>query len=380
MTIALFMPAFSGGGSARVMLALAGGFREAGHEVDMVVTRARGPLLDEVPEGVRLVDLGAPRIVAAFPRLVRYLRETRPEAMLSALRPANCMAVWARKVAGVSTRLVLTEHNTLSVATAEAKNWRDRILPWIMRPSYRRADAVVAVSAGVADDLARVIGLPRERIDVIFNPVVTQELLEKAREPVDHPWFGEGQPPVFLGVGRIIRQKDFPTLIRAFAQVRQARPARLLILGEGEERATLEALIEEHGLSADVGLPGFVANPFAYMRNAEVFVLSSRWEGLPTVLIEALASGARVVSTRCPSGPEEILEDGQWGELVPMGDPAALAEAMLRALDAPAGRGSERARAFTPERATGQYLERLGVTEGGASAEGARRQGRADQS
>jgi glycosyltransferase involved in cell wall biosynthesis len=186
----------------------------------------------------------------------------------------------------------------------------------------------------VREDMAQVTGIPRERITVIFNPsVVGTEVAEKARAPLDHPWFELGQPPVLVAVGRLQEQKDYPTMIRAFAQVRQARPVRLLILGEGKERPVLEAQIEELGLQEDVSLPGFVTNPYAYLARASLFVLSSRWEGLPTVLIEALCCSTPVVSTDCPSGPREILQGGKYGRLVPVGDAEALARAITAALD-----------------------------------------------
>ena len=182
--------------------------------------------------------------------------------------------------------------------------------------------------------MAQVTGIPRERIKVIFNPsVVGTEVAEKAKAPLDHPWFEPGQPSVVVAVGRLQEQKDYATMIRAFAQVRKARPVRLLILGEGKERPMLEALIEELGLQEDVGLPGFVMNPYAYLARASLFVLSSRWEGLPTVLIEALCCGTPVVSMDCPSGPREILRGGEYGRLVPVGDAEALARAIEKTLD-----------------------------------------------
>jgi glycosyltransferase involved in cell wall biosynthesis len=174
-----------------------------------------------------------------------------------------------------------------------------------------------------------------EKIKVIYNPVITPELFAKAEEPLDHPWFRPGEPPVVLGVGRLTQAKDFPTLIRAFALVRKERPARLMILGEGEERPKLEALVRELGLEEDVALPGFVGNPYKYIARAGVFVLSSAWEGLPTTLVEALALGTPVVSTNCKSGPEEILEEGRWGRLVPVGNIEELAKAIGESLSMP---------------------------------------------
>jgi len=331
--LSIFVPSLRGGGAERVMVHLARGFAERGFRVDLVLAKAEGPYLAEVPPSVRVVDLKASRMLYSLPRLVRYLRKERPTALLSALDHANLVALWARDLARVPTRVVVSVRNTLSQATVHAPDQRAKWIPLGIRLFYPRAEAVVAVSQGVAEDLVRLTSLPREKIRVIYNPVVTPELFAKAEEPLDHPWFAPGEPPVILAVGRLTEQKDFPTLIRAFALVRAQRPARLMILGEGELRPQLEALVHELGLQDDVALPGFVANPFAYMARAAVFVLSSRWEGLPGALIQAMACGTPVVSTDCPSGPREILEDGRWGRLVPVGDVNALAEAMATTLD-----------------------------------------------
>jgi glycosyltransferase involved in cell wall biosynthesis len=250
---------------------------------------------------------------------------------------ANVVALWAARLARRSTPVVVTEHNTLSQATRQESRVPGWVWPPLLRTFYPWADSVVAVSRGAADDLARTSGLPRDRVEVVYNPVITPSMVALARQTPDHPWFAAGQPPVILGVGRLTRQKDFATLVRAFAEVRRCRTARLIILGEGEDRAALEALTAQLGLSSDVALPGFQENALAYMAKAAVFALSSAWEGLPTVLIEALAAGTRVVSTDCPSGPREILQDGRLGTLVPVGDATALAGAILQVLDQPAG-------------------------------------------
>jgi glycosyltransferase involved in cell wall biosynthesis len=334
MKIALFLPSLRGGGAERVMVNLARGFVERGLRVDLVLARAEGPYLSQVPKEVRVVDLGARRVLYSLPGLVRYLRRERPQAMLSALNHANIVAIWAKLLARVQTRLVVAEHSTLSRSTENASSVRAKLLPFLIKTFYPYADAVVAVSRGVAEDLVTTTKLPMEKIKVIYNPVITPELFAKAEEPLDHPWFRPGEPPVVLGVGRLTQPKDFPTLIRAFALVRKERPARLMILGEGEERPKLEALVRELGLEEDVALPGFVENPYKYMKRAAVFVLSSRWEGLPTVLVEALALGIPVVSTDCPSGPREVLEPHEE-LLVPVGDANALARTTLRVLENP---------------------------------------------
>jgi glycosyltransferase involved in cell wall biosynthesis len=363
--IALFLPSLRGGGAEKVMVNLALGFVEQGLKVDLVLAKAEGPYLSRVPEEVRVVDLGARRVLYSLPGLVRYLRRERPQAMLSALNYANIVAIWAKLLARVQTHLVVSERNTLSCSTQNASSVRVKLLPLLIKIFYPYADAVVAVSHGVAEDLITMTGLPMEKVKVIYNPVITPELFVKAEEPLDHPWFRPGEPPVVLGVGRLTKQKDFPTLIRAFALVRKERPARLMILGEGEERPKLETLARELGIEEDFVLPGFVENPYKYMKRASAFVLSSRWEGLPTVLIEALALGVPVISTNCPSGPAEILEHGKWGCLVPVGEPHLLARAILEILQNDVRIPSHKTawERFSKENAVIAYLQVLGIIE-----------------
>jgi glycosyltransferase involved in cell wall biosynthesis len=345
------------------MLALARGLLERGARVELVLSKAEGPFLSEVPPQLRVVDLGARRVRFGFVRLVSYLRETRPSALLVGLNHANVMAVVARAISRTPTRIVLTVHNHLSTAIDRAGTWRARVAaPWMMQIAYPRADSIVAVSEGVASDLANVIRIPEGKLRFIYNPIVTRDLFLRAEEDPGHRWFDAGEPPVILGVGSFSSsgQKDFPTLIRAFAELRAERDARLIILGDGEQRPALERLIEQLGLGDYADLPGFVANPFAYMRRAAVFALSSRWEGLPTVLVEAMACGTPSVATDCPSGPREILDHGRWGTLVPVGDASALA----RGLDAALGCRrppdvARRAADFSIDRAVDQYLKEL---------------------
>ncbi|MCR4405258.1 MAG: glycosyltransferase [Candidatus Acetothermia bacterium] len=357
--VALFLPSLRGGGAERAMVNLARGFAERGLQVDLVLARAEGPYLSEVHDGVRVVDLGSKRVLHSLPGLVRYLRKERPDGMLSAMTHANLIAIWARRLAGVKTRLVVSEHSILSIATENSRSLRAKLMPWFVRRFYPWADAVVAVSRGVAEDLAARTGLPIGIIRVVYNPAITPELFAKAEEPLDHPWFQPGEPPVILGVGRLVKAKDFPTLIRAFALVRKQVAARLMILGEGNERAKLEVLVRELGLEDDVVLPGFVDNPYKYMKRARVFVLSSRREGLPAVLIEALALGTPVVSTDCPSGPREILR-GCDELLVPVGNAKALAHAILWLLENQS-RLSMELSSYTLPCALALYGEVLGV-------------------
>jgi glycosyltransferase involved in cell wall biosynthesis len=335
--LALFLPGLYGGGAERIVLNLAAGLGEQGYAVDLILAQAEGPYLDQVPGSVRLVGLNTRRrrvlrTLGCLPALVRYLRQDRPDALLSGLH-ANIVALWARRLAGLPKRVVITEHNTFSFQNQQLPGWYSELMFRLVRLFYTWADGIVAVSEGVADDLAQVTGIPRGRIQVIYNPIVTPELEVKTKEALKHLWFEPGEPPVVLAVGRLTEQKDFGTLIQAFARVRRVRAARLLILGEGEDRTELEALVRRLDLEEDVKLLGFVPNPYPYMAKASLFVLSSRWEGLPTVLVEALYCGAHIVATECPSGPREILRGGQYGRLVPVGDVASLAEAVETSLD-----------------------------------------------
>lgn len=342
------------------MLNLADGFAARGYPVDLVLSLTDGPYLAQVPTSLSVVDLGASRTIASMPGLVRYLRREAPTVMLSALNRANLLAIWARFLSRAPTKIVVSERNTLSIDAENAPNWRARIMPALSTRFYSYADDIVAVSGGVADDLARVTGLPRERIRVLYNPVVTPALQEKLAAPLDHPWFAAGQPPVILAVGRLSEQKDFSTLIRAFKQVRDSRPARLLILGEGDRRAELEALVQSLQIAEDVSMPGWVENPYPYMKRASMFVLSSRWEGLPGVLIEALYAGIPLVATDCPSGPREVLADGEYGQLVPVADVNALAHAMGKVLAHPPARPPEESwLRFEMNRVIDQYIDVL---------------------
>lgn len=351
--IAFFLPSVRGGGAQRVIVNLAQGLVERGVPVDVVLAAAEGVFLDQLPPAVRVVDLRGRRLLRSVVPLIRYLRRERPRVLVSSMSHANLIALWAAKLAGTRTPVMVTVHNTMSESTRQAGGLEPRLL----RAFYPWAASVVAVSRGAADDLARTTGLPRDRVEVVYNPVITPAILALARGRPDHPWFAAGEPPVVLGVGRLTRQKDFTTLIRAFAQVRRLRPARLVILGDGEDRPALEALARELGVSADVALPGFRDDAPAYMAAASLFVLSSAWEGLPTVLIEALAAGTRVVSTDCPSGPREILQEGRLGALVPVGDVASLATAMAEALaQSRQPPPVEALRPFTRDAAVDHYL------------------------
>jgi len=332
--VAIYMHSLYNGGVERVMFNLIQGFLDRGIKVDLVLDFLfYSPFEALLPVGTRLVRLEVTSTAQRLPKFAAYLRKNKPDAVLSATHFANEIACVAKLITGSKARLVLSEHTNLSADIGDsAGKVRPRILALTTRWVYPLADGIVAVSDGVAEDMCRVSGLARSKVTTIYNPIDFRSLSAMATEPLDVPWFATGEPPVILAIGRLELQKNFPNLLRAFALVKQQKPARLIILGEGSDRERLTGLIAEMGLESDVSLPGFVGNPAAYMAHSAVFAMSSAWEGMPVALIEALALGIPVVSTDCPSGPSEVLDRGRYGELVPMDDSQALAEAILKVL------------------------------------------------
>ncbi len=359
--IAIFLPSLGSGGAEKMMVNLAHGLLARGYTAEMVLVRKEGGFLSALSPEVRIIDLKASRALAALPALVGYLRRNQPKVILSNLPHLNMLAVMARALSGRRTRLVLVEHNDLQHASAHGVRRWERFFPRAVGLFHPHADAVVAVSQGVADGLVQLAGLPRELVRVIYNPIVTSDIDSLAAEPLEHPWFVKDQPPVILAVGRLTLQKDYPTLLRSFADIRARRPVRLVILGEGTLRDELHALAHSLGIAPDVDFAGFDPNPFRYMARCAVFALSSAWEGFGNVLVEALACGAQVVATDCPSGPAEILAGGQYGWLVPVGGPAGLASAIESAMQnpLPVDALKQRASDFHVDQITGQYLQVL---------------------
>jgi glycosyltransferase involved in cell wall biosynthesis len=354
--LAIFLMDLDGGGAERVMINLARGFAEQGLKVDLVLVKPEGPYLSQLSPKVRVITLESSRLILSLRSLIRYLKREKPPVLISALEDTNIVALCARNLARVSTKVIVTVHNHLSRESQNATTLKRRLTPQLVKWFYAWADSIVGVSEGVAKNLVE-IGLPPEKIEVIYNPIVTSELREKVQKPLDHPWFLPDQPPVILGVGRLQKQKDFSTLIHAFAKIRQHRPLRLMILGEGSERSHLESLVQELGIAEDVVFPGFVSNPYAYMAQATVLVLSSAWEGFGNVIVEAMAAGTPIVSTDCESGPAEILANGQYGKLVPVGNAEDMAQAIAATLEDTPDREilKKRANDFSLEKALAKY-------------------------
>jgi glycosyltransferase involved in cell wall biosynthesis len=341
--VALLFPTLEGGGAQRVMLTLAEGLAARGKAVELVLIDQRGELAQQLDPELRVVNLGKPHARLALPGLIRYLRQRRPACLLSTLDHTSVLALIAGRLAGTRTPVVIRISNKMSERARHATTLGEKLTVGFSRRLFPMANRIVAVSAGAARDFEEYAGLEAGRVEALPNPVVDDRMLQLAAMPVDHPWFAGGLPPVVLGVGRLVPQKNFELLIRAFALVRKTTDARLLILGEGPLRPQLVRTADELGVAADLDLPGFDPNPFRYMAHAGVFVLSSDYEGLPGVLIQAMASGAPVVSTDCPFGPREILRNGRYGRLVPTGNAEEMAGAIINALTMGDGRVREAA-------------------------------------
>ncbi len=320
-----------------MLVNLAQGFAMMGVNMDFVVKNRGSSYLESLPPEVNLIELDSYHRNNLQKASIQYLIDKKLYAILSSKEENNLLAVRSKNGSGSSTRIVLRASTNIS-AQYRSKH-RNPFKHWMttrrMKEAYSGADSVVAVSKGVAEDINRITGIPLREIHVINNPVSGPALYEMASVPVNHPWFTETGVPVILGIGRLGNAKDFGTLVRAFSKVRSELDCRLLILGEGRQHSRLNQLAVDLGLEGDIELPGFKANPYCFLARSDLFVLSSRWEGSPNTLTEALALGVPVVSTDCDSGPREVLQEGRYGMLVPVENPEVLAKAILRTLAEP---------------------------------------------
>ena len=361
--IACFFSTSGHSGVDRAMQHLIPSLAGRGYEVDLLHIERHGPYLQEIPERVRVVELGTRSTYPSLFPLIRYLRRTRPAVLLADKDRVNRTAMLAKFLSRTDPWLVLSSGTTISIDLAH----RGGFERWLQRTSmgrlYPYANQIIVTSKGVADDMAAYTGLARERIRVVPSPVIPDDAFTRSYPRPEHPWFQPDQPPVILGVGELGMRKDFPTLIRAFARLRRERPCRLVILGKGKQKGELESLAQSLGVAEDMDLVGFKPNPYDYMAHAGLFAFTSLWEGLGFVLIEALALGVPVVSVDCPSGPSEILQQGRYGRLVAVGDDAALSAAMLATLGTPLPREvlQQAARPYSISAATDAYLQAFGL-------------------
>lgn len=328
MSVAIYMHDLSGGGVERQSLVIADELRRQGISVTLVLHRKRGPLLDQVPADLRVVDLNSPRTVRDIPRLMRFLRAERPDILLSNLDLNNIAALLAKAIAFSPTEVVICQHNPISASFVQCEGRLYRYvsaLYWLLSPLI---SAAVAVSDGVADELQKISHLPASRVLTINNPVVGPDFPARSQDDVAHPWFDQPDHPVFVTAGRLVVQKDQELMLRALALHRQRIASRLIILGSGPLRDHLESVAGRLGVADAVDFVGFQLNALPFFRQADAFLLSSRCEGFGNVLVEALGCGTPAISVRCAHGPAEILAGGHYGLLVEPGSPEALAAAM----------------------------------------------------
>jgi len=359
--IAFFLPNLHAGGAQSVTITIANSLANSNQDVDLVVAGSDGQLVSAVDSDVRLVNLdstGIPYIGigACVPRLGQYLASVRPSVVFSGQTYANIVAITASGLTASDAVIVPTEHSVFP----NLKSTKDRVTATIAKQLYRQVPVVLCVSQAAEKSVIRNTSLQPSDTEVIHNPVDVQSVRERGEASVDHQWFEEPDCNVVLGTGRLEPEKDFNTLLHAFATVHDDRPdTRLVVLGEGSQADELTALADSLGVREHVSFPGYVENPYSYMARASVFALSSRREGLPTVLIEALACGCTVVATDAPGGTSEVLSDGEHGCLVPVGDEAAFAEAVQTTLDtAPkAARLRARSRDFQPNHIISEYSD-----------------------
>ncbi|MBT3047205.1 MAG: glycosyltransferase [Candidatus Thiodiazotropha sp.] len=362
--VCLFILKFGDGGVERMMVNIARGLSMIGVRVDFIVKETQAPYLHLLPEQVRIIRFQVSKQKAALPKLIDYLKSNDPDILLSAKILDDRIALQAKRRHSGRTRFYLRPGTAL-ISRMKARGTHP-LRRWLktrqLRSLFAAADGVVAVSQGVANEVVELSAIPWEKISVIKNPTITPELYQQAEAAIDEPWLAADQPPLILGIGGLRRQKDFPTLLRAFARVRRELPCRLMILGQGNKQGQLLNLARELEVSDDFRLPGFVQNPYAYLKGARLFVLSSLWEGSPNVLTEAMALGTSCVSTDCPSGPHEVTRGGEVAPLVPMGDAERLAQAMLQTLREPLDpqRLKEAVSDYTLVKSAGSYLAAFG--------------------
>jgi len=331
--ISLFLYSLNGGGIPRHMVNLANGFSKKGYKVDFVLGKAEGSYLKYVSNNINIINLNVSSGFKCIPGLVRYLKKETPQIIYTANTHLNISAIIAYILANVdNTKIVVSEHADFYKAQENRSFPLNYIILAMVKMFYPKADKVVAVSRGVADSIKIAYRLNNSKILTIWNPVITDELYIQAMKPVKHPWLSKNYP-IIISIGRLTKQKNYPLLIKAFSRVKESINAKLIILGEGEDREKLEGLIIKLGLERDVDMPGFVDNPYCYLKKADLFVLSSLWEGFSIVLIEALACDTKVISTDCPYGPKEILEYAGTGRLIPADNEEALSDAILEELE-----------------------------------------------
>lgn len=347
--IGFFIPSVRGGGAEKMFVHLANEFTKRDFKVDLLLAQKEGPYLEDISDKVKIVDLRSPRVLKSLFPLIQYLKNEKPDILVSTLNHVNIIAIIAKIVSRVPVKIIIRQAIHYRFFSNKKRLLLDQYL-------FKKADKIIAISKGVETSLIELVKIPREKVVTITNPVFNQSIIEKSREEILHPFIHKKKYRIILGAGRLSRQKGFLTLIRAFEKMKNDS-IRLIILGEGESREELENMVKELGLEKVISMPGFVQNPYAYMARADVFVLSSSMEGFGNVIVEAMACGTNVVSTDCPSGPSEILDGGKYGRLVPVGHIEKLSEAILDTLQNPLSEEIlvNRAKLYSVENSADQY-------------------------
>lgn len=355
----------SGGTFTNLCPALVRGLRELGVDCNLVI-------LDATPEEISkfadipIVTLNVKRTAFSLFAVVQYLRKYRPDIILPMPWYFNIVAVWARYLSRVNTKVILGEHNIISLEASieHREKLHLRFLPILMRYTYPHADGLVGVSKDTITDLVETLKIkakiPKQ---VIFNPINAAYVQHLAQSSIDHRWFSSSEIPIIFTVARLAKQKRLDGLLEAFAQIIKVTPARLLILGEGPLRSELEQLCKKLGIEDSVWMPGYDSNPYRYMANCDVFVLASAWEGCPVALQEAMVCGAAVVVTDAPGGMKDIVDDGKFGVIAPANNPSLLAEKIVQVLKQPdlkqyyRAQAKQRSQAFHYQNISKQYLD-----------------------
>lgn len=354
--ICFFSPNFLGGGAERVISILAKNFSEQGYKVDLIVIEKVGPYLKDIPDSVNIIDFNCKKMVLSLPKLVQYLKNTNPDILFTSHIHVSTMVAFAKFISRVETKVVIRQPTMLAPAKKE-KSLSNLLRLELFLMSLKFVNKIILTSEYMKEEFLRYSLKNINKVVIIHNPVDISKIQKESCEQVCHDFFDDSEnTPVIIAVGRLNKVKDFSTLIKAFSIVRKHTSCRLIILGEGELRSELIHLAKELNLLDQISMPGFVENPYKYMKNSNLFVSSSLWEGFPNGLVEAMACGLNIVATNCEGGSAEILENGKWGKLVPINDEITLATEITKLLkNKPSFNVIERANDFATDKIISKY-------------------------